>query len=66
MKKNKQQAVISLITSVESIIDQWQASMATIDPEYGYQNEIRESEALKLKQEYRELLGAVLEGGDAK
>lgn len=66
MKKNKQQAVISLITFVESIIDQWQASMAIIDPEYGYQNEIRESEALKLKQEYRELLSAVLEGGDAK
>lgn len=64
--KSKQQAVISLVTFVESIIDQWQAAMATIDPEYGYQNEIRESEALKLKQEYRELLSAVLEGGDAK
>ena len=64
--KNKQQAVISLVTFVESIIDQWQSAMATVDPEYGYQNEIRESEALKLKQEYRELLGAVLEGGDAK
>lgn len=65
MAKNKQQAIISLVTFVESIIDQWQSAMATVDPEYGYQNEIRESEALKLKQEYRELLSAVLEGGDA-
>ena len=59
--KNKQQAVISLLTFVDSIIDQWQSSMADIDPEYGYQNEMRESEAVKLKNEYRELLNAVLE-----
>lgn len=58
---NEQAAVIALVTFAESVIDQWQSSLATIDPEYGYQNEVRESEALELKQEFRELLNAVLE-----
>ena len=59
--KNNPMAMLSLMTFVDTIIDQWQSSMATIDPEYGYQNEVRESEALRLKTEYRELLNAVLE-----
>lgn len=53
--------LISLFTFVDSIIDQWQSSMATIDPEYGYQNEAREEEAIKLKQEFRELMNSFLE-----
>lgn len=53
--------LISLFTFVDSIIDQWQSAMATIDPEYGYQNEMREEEALKLKQEFRELMNSLLE-----
>lgn len=53
--------LISILTFVDSIIDQWQSALSTIDPEYGYQNEMREDEALKLKQEFRELINSLLE-----
>lgn len=52
--------LISILTFVDSIIDQWQSALSTIDPEYGYQNEMREDEALKLKQEFRELIDSLL------
>ncbi len=61
----KNESLIALVTFVESLIDHFQSSMATIDPEYGYQNELLEEEAQKLKDEFRELLNAVLEAGDA-
>lgn len=63
MKKKmlKNAPLISILTFVDSIIDQWQSALSTIDPEYGYQNEMREDEALKLKQEFRELINLLLE-----
>lgn len=63
MKKKmlKNAPLISILTFVDSIIDQWQSALSTIDPEYGYQNEMREDEALKLKQEFRELIDSLLE-----
>lgn len=61
---NRNEPLIALVSFVESIIDQYQMSMATVDPEYGYQNEIGEDEASQLKDEFRELLNATLESSD--
>ena len=61
MTANKNSAIIALVSFVDSIVDQYQMSMATIDPEYGYQNEINEDRAAQIKDEFRELLNVVLE-----
>lgn len=65
MLTNRNEAIISLVTFVDSIIEQWQESVATIDPEYGYQNEINEEIANNVKDEFRSLLNNVLKEGDA-
>lgn len=57
----KNEAIIALITFFEAVVYQWQASMATIDPEYGYLNEINEEKAAQVKEEFRELLNAILD-----
>ena len=61
---NRNEPLIALVSFVEAIIDQYQMSMASVDPEYGYQNEMDEDEASQLKDEFRELLNATLESND--
>lgn len=53
-------AVIAIVTYADSLIDQLYEASFSIDPEYGYQNEINEEMALEMKQEFRTLLNAVL------
>lgn len=62
--RNRNEPLIALVCFVESLIDQYQMSMATIDPEYGYQNEMNEDEAAQLKDEFRELLNATLDSAE--
>ena len=61
---SRNEPLIALVSFVEAIIDQYQMSMASVDPEYGYQNEMDEDEASQLKDEFRELLNATLESND--
>lgn len=54
------EAILSLVSYVDRIIENWQESVAVIDPEYGYQNSENENAAVEMKQEFRALLDAVL------
>ena len=58
--QTKNDAIIALISFVDLIVDNWRESIATIDPEYGYQNELNEDTANNVKEEFRALLNAVL------
>lgn len=65
MLTNRNEAIIALITFVDSLIEQRQELSATIDPEYGYQNTISEEAAGRERDEFRGLLNDVLRAGDA-
>lgn len=54
------EALISLITFVDKIIEQWVEERAVIDPEYGYMNDENEDAGLRMKSEFRSLLNAVI------
>ena len=54
------EALLALVSFVDSIIEQWVDARTSIDPEYSYLNDMNESAGLEMKTEFRGLLDAVL------